>query len=98
MLRSIQKWLWDVHGLTCREATRLAARAMDQPLTIGEHVRLFLHGLLCAYCRNYARQLRLLRKWARSLSAPKVPSSGPAMPAGSAARIKEKLDNEISPR
>jgi hypothetical protein len=97
MLRSIQKWLWDVQGLTCREATRLAARTMDQSLTISERVRLFLHGLLCAYCRNYARQLRLLRRWARRLSAPNAPSSGPGMPAASAARIKKKLDSKVSP-
>ena len=96
MLRSIQKWLWDVQGLTCREATRLAARTMDQPLTISERFRLFLHGLLCAYCRNYARQLRLLRRWARRLGAPNAPSRT-GMPAASAARIKKRLDSEISP-
>ena len=97
MLRTIQKWLWDVQGLTCREATRLAARTMDQPLSMSERVRLFLHGLLCTYCGNYARHLRLLRRWTLRLSAPNAPSSGPGMPAASAARIKKKLDNEISP-
>ena len=25
MLRLVCEWLWDVHGLTCQEATRLAA-------------------------------------------------------------------------
>lgn len=95
-LRWVQKWLWDVHGLTCQEATRLAARAMDKPLTIGERVRLFLHGLLCGYCRNYARQLRLLHQWARRVGAPNAPSVGPGMPAASTARIKRKLESEIS--
>jgi hypothetical protein len=77
-LRWVQKWLWDVHGLTCQEATRLAARAMDKPLTIGERVRLFLHGLLCGYCRNYARQLRLLHQWARRVALPTLRPSDPA--------------------
>ena len=78
-LRWVQKWLWDVHGLTCQEATRLAARAMDQPLTIGERVRLFLHGLLCGYCRSYARQLRLLHQRAPGASA--LPTLRPSDPA-----------------
>ena len=96
MLRWVQKWLWDAYGLTCQEATRLAARAMDQSLTIGERVRLFLHSLLCSYCRNYVRQLRLVRKWARRVSVPNAPSVGPGMPAAATARIKRKLDSEIS--
>jgi hypothetical protein len=65
---------------------------MDQPLSIGEHVKLFLHSLLYGYCRNYARQLQLLRKWARRVSAPSVE---PGMPAASTPRIKRKLDSEI---
>jgi hypothetical protein len=96
MLRRVQKWLWDARGLTCREATRLAARAMDQPLTISERVRLLVHSLLCGYCRNYARQLALLRKWARRLSAPNAPSLEPGMPAVSASRIKKRLASETS--
>jgi hypothetical protein len=90
-VRWIQKWLWGVHGLTCQETTHLAAKAMDQPLTIGEHVKLFLHSLLCGYCRNYARQLQLLRKWARRVSAP----FGRTRHAGGLnLRIKRKLDSE----
>ena len=75
---SVQKWLWDVHSLTCQEATRLAAGAMDQPLTIGERVGLFLHSVLCGNYRNYARRLRLVRKWAWRVSAPNA-SVGPGI-------------------
>ncbi len=95
MLRRVQKWLWDAQGLTCQEATRLAARAIDHPLTFVERLRLLLHNLLCVYCRTYARQLRWMRKWARRLDGSNVPPSGASMPTAMASRLKEKLDGEI---
>ena len=98
MLRRAQKWLWDAQGLTCQEATRLAARAIDHPLTVVERLRLLLHNLLCAYCRTYARHLRCMRKWARRLDAPNVPPSRAGMPTAMASRLKQRLDGEISRR
>ena len=95
MLRRVQKWLWDAQGLTCQEATRLAARAIDHRLSLAERLRLLLHNLLCVYCRTYARQLRWMRKWARRLDALKVPPSGADLPTAMASRLKEKLHGEI---
>jgi hypothetical protein len=63
MLRRVFDWLCDLQGLTSREATRLAANAMDRPLTVRERVKLSMHSLLCSYCRSYMRQLRFVRKW-----------------------------------
>jgi hypothetical protein len=96
MLRHVLDWLCHLQGLTCREATRLAAHAMDRPLNFSERVKLFMHGLLCSYCRNYMRQLRLLRKWVRRLSDPDVSPLGTGMPSASASRIKKRLESEIS--
>lgn len=45
MLRRMLDWLWDLQGLTCREATRLAANAMDRPLTFRER-----SSCLCTIC------------------------------------------------
>lgn len=96
MLRLVREWLWDVHGLTCLEATRLAARGMDGPLTFRERVKLSMHSLLCGYCRNYRRQLRLLRKWMRRFSVHDALSPGPKIPAVSASKMKKRLEREIS--
>lgn len=96
MLRRVFDWLWHLQGLTCREATRLAAHAMDRPLTFGERVKLSTHGLLCSYCRKYMRQLRLLRRWVRHANDPDVSPPGSGMPSASAARIKKRLESEIS--
>jgi len=96
MLRRVLDRLWDLQGLTCREATRLAANAMDRPLTFRERVKLSMHGLLCSYCRNYVRQLRFLRKWVRRMSPPDATSPGAELPSASVSRIKKRLKSEIS--
>ena len=96
MLRRVLDWLWDLQGLTCREATRLAANAMDRPLTFRERVKLSLHNLLCSYCRSYMRQLRFVRKWVRRMRVPDASPSGTELPTVSASRIKKTLEREIS--
>ena len=95
MLRRVLDWLWDLQGLTCREATRLSANAMDRSLTFRERVKLFMHGLLCGYCRNYMRQLRFLRKQLRRMGEPNVSPFGTELPTASAFRIKKRLESEI---
>jgi hypothetical protein len=96
MFRRVLDWLWNMQGLTCREATRLAANAMDRPLTFRERVKLSMHGLLCSYCRNYMRQLRFVRKWVRRMSGPDASPFSTELPTDSASRIKKTLESEIS--
>jgi len=48
--------------LDCRQATELAQRVLDQPLTRWARVRLGLHRLVCAPCRIYKHQLAQLRR------------------------------------
>ncbi|MFZ0709893.1 MAG: hypothetical protein WAM53_07625 [Terrimicrobiaceae bacterium] len=96
MLHRLLDWLWDLQGLTCREATRLAANAMDRSLTARERVKLAMHGVLCSYCRNYRRQLRFLRKCVRRMSDPNASAVRSELPAASASRIKGALEKEIS--
>ena len=98
MLGRVLDWIWDLQGLTCREAARLAANAMDRSLTFRERVKLFMHGLLCSYCRNYRRHLRFLRKWVRRMSDPALSPLETRMPSASASRIKKRLESEISQR
>jgi predicted anti-sigma-YlaC factor YlaD len=48
--------------LSCREASRLLSQSMDRPLGLAEQVRLRLHLTLCDACRNFNRQLEVLRR------------------------------------
>ncbi|AUH50510.1 hypothetical protein CXB49_06670 [Chromobacterium sp. ATCC 53434] len=51
--------------LNCRAASRLISAGMDRPLTVAEHLKLRMHLLLCGNCRQFSRQLDLLRQAAR---------------------------------
>jgi hypothetical protein len=47
---------------SCRHASQLLSEAMDRRLSLRERIRLQLHLLICAACRNYRRQLLLIRR------------------------------------
>ena len=48
--------------ISCKEASRLMSRAMEQELSFWERARLRLHLAVCDACRNFGRQLALLRR------------------------------------
>jgi predicted anti-sigma-YlaC factor YlaD len=48
---------------TCRDISALVSRAMDTRLPFGERVRVRLHLAMCSACRQFARQMHILR-WA----------------------------------
>ncbi|MCA1963147.1 MAG: hypothetical protein LDL31_04285, partial [Prosthecobacter sp.] len=49
--------LMKLMGLSCRHFARLCAERLDRTLTLGERLRLVLHGLLCHVCQPLPRQL-----------------------------------------
>ena len=92
----IRQFLWNIQRLTCREVTRLCSHAMDRGLTIRERASLCVHCLLCVYCRNYIRQIRLLRRWTRRTGELAASTGTQRLPVSSASRIKERLEIEMS--
>lgn len=48
--------------LNCKEATHLMSEAQDRRLALGEQVQLKAHMLICTGCRNFNRQMHLLRQ------------------------------------
>lgn len=52
----------------CKHITRLLSDALDRPLTTGESVAIRLHLPTCSGCRNYRKQIRLLRDAAHTMS------------------------------
>lgn len=65
MQKPISHFLSHLPGLSCRRATRLAAKAMDVSLALGERIEWGFHHLICRTCRNYSQHLKLMRKWLR---------------------------------
>ena len=45
----------------CREAVRAQSDALERPATLGARLGLWLHLLMCKWCRRYGQQIRFLR-------------------------------------
>jgi hypothetical protein len=90
----IRQAFWHSQRFPCREVIRLGSQAMDKRLTFPERVSLWGHSLLCSYCRNYIRQIGLLRRCARQMGGLAGSAFQPGLPPGSAARIKKRLKIE----
>lgn len=46
---------------SCQQVSQLVSDAHERQLTLSERLRLRLHLLICSICRNYARDIRLLK-------------------------------------
>lgn len=51
--------------LSCKEVNRLLSEAQDRPLGLRERLPLRLHLVMCQGCRNFEKQLDLLRQASR---------------------------------
>ncbi|WP_413231444.1 zf-HC2 domain-containing protein [Microbulbifer variabilis] len=51
---------------SCREATRLMSESQERNLYFSEQAGLKLHLAMCAPCRNFGKQLRILRRISKS--------------------------------
>jgi hypothetical protein len=59
--RSWVVWVWR-HTPNCAEMSRLASRALDQPLPFGTRLKMRLHFLICAWCHRYFNQLKFMHQ------------------------------------
>lgn len=50
---------------SCKQASRLSSRAMEQPLGTLERLLLRLHLMMCGRCRNFTRRIEFLRRASR---------------------------------
>ena len=80
--------------LTCRDATVLASRALDQPLPWTRRLSLRIHLVLCRYCQRYQQQLRFLRLAARSIDDGEAVSN--PLPGDAKERLRKCLHESRS--
>ena len=52
---------------SCKQASELSSRAMEQPLRPSERMLLRLHLLMCRGCTNFSHQIEFLRRASRKL-------------------------------
>jgi hypothetical protein len=53
--------------MPCREVTHLVSQGLDRRLGFGERVALRVHFAICGGCKNFDRQMKLLREAVRQL-------------------------------
>jgi hypothetical protein len=46
---------------SCRDASRLQSEGLDKELSFFQRAGLWLHLLICKWCRRYGKQIRFLR-------------------------------------
>ena len=46
-------------GLTpsCQDMSRLCSESLDRKLTLGERIRMCMHGWICSWCIDYSDQV-----------------------------------------
>lgn len=53
---------------TCREVHRLTSESLDRELSLVERARRHMHLLICSACRNFDRQMTLIRRAMQQLA------------------------------
>ena len=76
---------------TCREALRLQSEALDRPLPASRRPGLYVHLLLCKWCRFYGQQIRFLRHAAHEHPEELTQAGAPGLSPEAGERIRQKL-------
>jgi hypothetical protein len=82
------KWM-----ATCREATELASRAMDQRLPLSNRMALRLHLAICKNCTRFNQQLQDMRRLFRDETGANDDAAGLAPEARQ--RIETALQKKL---
>jgi hypothetical protein len=79
---------------TCREAVRTQSEMLDHPLPVGKRMGLWLHLLVCRWCRRYGKQIHLLHEHARENEETLTAASPQKLSTEARQRITQKLKEE----
>ena len=90
MLNKI-KSVWLALSLNCRDAVRAQSELLDHPLPPIKRAGLWLHLLICIWCRRYGKQIHLLHEQTREHSETLTTAGPQALSAEARERIKRKL-------
>ena len=83
--------------ISCRKATELISRSLEEPLKLKDELLLKMHLFLCETCELFRKQTSLLRKAAHRSSETLQDSDSPdadALSESAKDRIRARLNNE----
>ena len=79
--------------ISCKIATKLISKSLDENLTLAEELKLKMHLFLCETCHLFGKQSRLLRKLVqRSKEVSDESNSLPNFSAEAKIKLKKILD------
>ena len=78
-------------SLNCREAVRAQSEALDHPLPPLKRFGLWLHLLICDWCRRYGKQIRFLREAAHDHHE----EFTEAAPQGLSTEVRERIKQQL---
>jgi hypothetical protein len=76
---------------TCREVLRLQSSALERPLPPARRPGLWLHLLLCKWCRYYGQQIQFLRRAAHEHPEQLTQATSQQLSPEARVRIRQKL-------
>ena len=53
--------------LDCKQASQLISQSLDRSLTLRERLALKLHLFICAFCKRFSQQVRVIRVALKSM-------------------------------
>lgn len=86
-------WVWK-HTPDCTEMSRLSSLAFEQPPAFTLRLKLWLHHLICVWCRRYERQLKFLRRAVQEHPEQMNAASPHTLSPAARERLKQSLRNE----
>ena len=78
---------------TCREATELASRAMDERLPFVDRMAMRFHLAICDNCTRFNRQLQEMRRLFRAET--KADDDAPGLDPDARQRIASELQKKL---
>jgi hypothetical protein len=80
--------------LNCRDASRTQSEQMEKPLPMMKRAGLFVHLLMCKWCRRYGRQIRFMRSAAKEHPEKLSDADPGSLSSAARERIKSRLAEE----
>ncbi len=84
--------------LTCKKASFLASKRLDNKLTLRELVGFYMHTAICGFCRRYAAEIKALHKLMRKMGSSNDAGllKNATLSEQSCERIQQKIDQRLS--
>ena len=84
-------WVWN-HTPHCAEMARLASRSLEGRLSLPLRLKMWLHYLICAWCKRYFHQVTFLHQSAPGFDEQASTMPGRELAAEARQRMLQRLE------